>query len=194
MALWSITMDPLSTIASAIAVSQALGVGVKAFRSLANAPSEFSDMLRELSSLQASTSQLCSVLYTMADPGLSFHSDVANRLEMINFELSQILGAMRDINARLSSGKPPDSIGLKRNGTQMVSIINWQRERGKAIKLRDRAKSCREDLSLCINLLGVSEQYAYPSPVLGWRLSLRKIWQASTTEHQYRASGNFVRS
>ncbi|KAK0648262.1 ankyrin repeat-containing domain protein [Cercophora newfieldiana] len=149
-------MDPLSAIASVIAISQALGAGIKALNTLTNAPVEFSDMLSELSSLQACTSQLCSVMGTMSDPRLSLPSEVIGRLQIINFELGQIQGTTRDIEARVLRGKQP--ISRDRKGAPKLSIINWQKERGKAIKLRDRAKRCRDDLVVCLGLLGVSEQ------------------------------------
>lgn len=150
-------MDPLSAIASVIAVSQALGVGVKALKTLANAPSEFSDMLSELSALQACTSQLHSMMGTMPDPRLSIPADVLSRLERIKFELGQIHGTLRDTETRLLRGKL--KILMNKKGEPRISIINWQKERAKATRLRDQAKRCREDLAICLSLLGVSEQY-----------------------------------
>jgi len=150
----TLTMDPLSAIASVIAISQALGVGINGLQSLANAPAEFSDMLSELSALQACTNQLCTVIGTMSDPQLYLPEEVLGQLETINFELGQIVGSMRDIGARLSRGK----LSTNRKGQPKVSVINWQLERSKATKLRDRSRRCRQDLSLCLSLLGVSEQ------------------------------------
>jgi hypothetical protein len=149
-------MDPLSAIASVIAVSQALGIGVKALRSLANASAEFGDMLNELSTLQACITQLCSVVKTMTDPQLCLPGEVITRLETIQRELSHIVGATEDIGVRLLRGKHP--MTLDKKGDPKVSAISWQRERSTAVKLRDRAKRCREDLSVCLGLLGVTEQ------------------------------------
>lgn len=150
-------MDPLSAIASVIAVSQALGVGVKVLKSLTNASAEFGDMLNELSTLQATMVQLCSAVNTMADdPQLCLPGEVVTRLEAIQRELGLIVGATEDIGTRLLRSKRPTDLNKK--GDPKVSAIGWQRERGKAAKLRDRAKRCREDLSVCMGLLGVTEQ------------------------------------
>jgi hypothetical protein len=160
-------MDPLSVIASVIAVSQALGMGIQLLTGIANAPAEFAEMLSELSTLQACMRQLCSVASAAADPDLSLPAEVLVRLETKKYELGQIAGAIDDIGARLlvsrDNGNRAASASAsaplaKRGGGQKVSVIDWQRQRGRFVKLRDRARRCREDLAVCLGLLGVLEQ------------------------------------
>ena len=162
-------MDPLSVVASIIAVSQALGMGIQLLAGIANAPAEFAEMLSELSTLQACMRQVCSVASAAADPDLSLPAEVLVRLETKKYELGQIAGAIDDIGARLlvsrdyngnraSSASASASLTKRGGGGQKVSVIDWQRQRGRFVKLRDRARRCREDLAVCLGLLGVLEQ------------------------------------
>ncbi|KAK1753735.1 hypothetical protein QBC47DRAFT_387034 [Echria macrotheca] len=151
-------MDPLSAIASIIAVSQALGAGIQVLVAIANASADFTDMLNELHMLQSCMRQFCSVISEAADPRLSLPPEVMMRLETKKYELSQIVGAIDDIGARLSRGGR--STPSERGGEQKVSVISWQRERGKLLKLRNRAKHCREDMTIFLSLLGISEQFS----------------------------------
>jgi len=153
-------MEPLSAIASVITVAQALGVGVGALRTLSNSSDEFNDMVAELSKLKSCMDQLCSTINKVEDPRLSLPAEVFARLDAMRLELGQILNATREIETRLLGKSAPARKEVK------VSVINWQRERRKAIKLRDRAKRCREDLTVCLGLLGVSEQYVFWTPYL----------------------------
>jgi len=160
-------MEPLSAIASVIAVAQALGVGVGALRTLSNSSDEFNDMLAELSKLKSCMDQLCSTINTVEDPRLSLPAEVFARLDAMRLELGQILNAIREIETRLlGKSRVSSAKDVK------VSVINWQRERRRAIKLRDRAKCCREDLTVCLGLLGVSEQYVSEVPVLSRSCSI----------------------
>ncbi|KAM7215358.1 Ankyrin repeat-containing domain protein [Rhypophila decipiens] len=118
-------MDPLSVIASVIAITEAFGVGVKTPKGLADTSSEFSDMLAELSSLQAWLDQL--------------------RLTIDNMTVAQLMGDEKKKE-------------LSKKGVPKVSVITWQRMRGRIQKLKDRAKRCREELSACLDLVGLSQQ------------------------------------
>ncbi len=151
-------MEPLSAIASVIAIAQALDMGIRGLKTLSNASGELSDMLSELSSLRACLDQLSSAVNTITEPHLSLPGEVITRLGNIRSDLIQVVCATEDIEARLSRRGSSVMSGMNKRGETTVSAIAWTRERGKAIKLRDRAKRCREDLSVCLALLGVSEQ------------------------------------
>jgi len=150
-------MDPLSVIASALSIGQVLGTGIKTLRSIANTSSEFNDMLDELASLQAWMNQLRDTVDGMAGSRLSVPGDILPRLERVKLELSQIVNATKDIQTRLMGNGGQKQLNKK--GEPKVSLINWQRSRGKFVKLKERAKRCREDMSACLDLVGLSQQY-----------------------------------
>ena len=149
-------MDPLSIIASVITVSQALGKGIRVLAIITNASADFTDMLNELHMLQATMRQFCTVVSAAADPHLSLPTEVLMRLEAKKYELSQIVGATEDIGSRLLRGSHSTPLGG--GGEQTISVISWQRERGKVLKLRNRAKTCREDMAVSLSLFGILEQ------------------------------------
>ncbi|KAM7194421.1 Ankyrin repeat-containing domain protein [Naviculisporaceae sp. PSN 640] len=150
-------MDPLSVVASVIAISQAFGVGVNALKALTNTSSEFSDMLSELSGLQAWLDQLRLATESLATTEFQISGNLLERLELAKVELSQIVNEMGDIRRKLiKHGK--DKMDWNRNGEARVSVITWQRMRGRVQKLRDRAKRCRDELSACLNVVGLSQQ------------------------------------
>jgi hypothetical protein len=156
-------MDPLSAIASVIAISQALGISIRALRSLANVSAEFSDLVHELSTLQASMVQLSALVNMMADPHLCLPGELISRIGIIHCELSQIVDAIEDVTARLlrtstNSAGHNHHVSLNKKREPNVSAISWYQERSKVTKLRDRAKRCREELSVCLGLLGFAEQ------------------------------------
>ncbi|KAK4208229.1 hypothetical protein QBC37DRAFT_453435 [Rhypophila decipiens] len=148
-------MDPLSAIASVLAITEAFGVGVKTLKGLADTSSEFSDMLAELSSLQAWLDQLRLTIDNMTVAQVQVPLDVLRRLELARVELSQVVNAMGDIRVKLMGDEKEKKLSKK--GVPKVSVITWQRMRGRIQKLKDRAKRCREELSACLDLVGLSQ-------------------------------------
>jgi len=151
------TMDPVSTIASAIAMSQLLALGVKGLRSLRHTSDEFHDMLDELSNLQGWLGQLGALMESIAsDPNHStaISPDAVNQLETVKIELDLIVSEMNEITARLLSRGPRPL-----SKTAKVSLIDWQfKLRGKVSNLKDRAKKCRESLTTCLALFGLAQR------------------------------------
>lgn len=153
-------MDPLSVIASSLAISEALGLGIKTLRGLANTSSEFSEMLSELSSLQAWMDQLRITVDKIGAAGPQLQDvsdDVLSRLELAKSDLTQIVNDMKEIQKQVT-GEGDQKPLKSRNSEPKVSMIHWQRSRGKVRKLREKAKRCREDLSACLDLVGLSHQ------------------------------------
>ncbi len=149
-------MDPLSIIASTIAISQALGFGIKTLQCLGNAPTDFCNMLNELSTLSGLLGQLRTATDSISDSTSPFPADAVDRLELLKVELSQVVNEMKAIETKLV-GKVPKPLNKK--GEHKISRTDWQLIRGKIARLRGRAKECRENLVACFGLLGFSQQY-----------------------------------
>jgi len=146
-------MDPLSAIASTIAITQALGFGIKKLQSLANSNAEFCDLLNELSSLQGWLGQLDALDLANVK---TFPASAAARLHDIKTRLEVVVNDLDEIVKRLHGEKNSVATG---NGKRVkVSKLSWQRNRSTVLELRDRARQCREDLVACLELLGLSQQ------------------------------------
>lgn len=156
-------MDPLSIIASTIAITQALGFGIKTLQSLANSNVEFCDLLNELSSLQEWLSQL-DALDLSAVQSLSM--DAIRRLENVKSSLQVLAGDLDEIIRGFHCGQKASVAAMndKSNIKIKISKLAWQRNRSTVIRLRERAKQCREELVAGLGLLGLSEQ-CVASPV-----------------------------
>jgi len=150
-------MDPLSIIASTIAITQVLGFSIKTLQSLANTNVEFSDMLNELSSLQEWLSQL-DILDLSAVQ--SFSLDAIRRLENVRSNLQLLAGDLDEIIKGFHRGQTTSltATGNNNNTKIKISKLAWQRNRGTVLRLRERAKQCREELVAGLGLLGLSEQ------------------------------------
>ncbi|KAK0750894.1 hypothetical protein B0T18DRAFT_58311 [Schizothecium vesticola] len=150
-------MDPLSIIASTIAITQALSFGIKTLQSLANSNAEFCDMLNELSSLREWLSQL-DVLDLSAVQ--SFSLDAIRRLENVRSNLQLLAGDLDEIIKGFHYGRTTSltTTGNISNTKIKISKLAWQRNRNAVLRLRERAKQCREELVAGLGLLGLSEQ------------------------------------
>jgi len=151
-------MDPLSIIASTVAISQVLGFGLQRLQSLRNTSAEYSDMLDELSNLQGSLCQLDSLMQSIAaDPSrpTAISPDAVNQLETVKIDLDLIVGEMNEMTARLLSRGWRH---LGRAGKLKVSHVHWQLKSRKVIRLKERAARCRENLMTCLALFGLSQR------------------------------------
>lgn len=155
-------MDPLSIIASTIAITQVLGFGIKTLQSLATSNVEFCDMLNELSSLQGWLSQL-DALDLSAVQSLSM--DAIRRLENVKSSLQLLASDLDEVTKAFHSGQTTSLTATGTGSTKIkISKLVWQRNRSKVTRLRERAKQCREELVAGLGLLGLSEQ-CVASPV-----------------------------
>ncbi|KAK3391138.1 hypothetical protein B0H63DRAFT_132580 [Podospora didyma] len=170
-------MDPLSVIASVVAISQALGASIKTLQGFANASLEFCDMLNEISTLQGWLSQLSSALDGIDQSQMQVSAEAVDRLETLRSELNDVFIDLNDLASRLS--RSHKLLTMKMGGhTPKISKIEWQLTRGKVVKLRDRAQRCRENLSICLELLELSQQLQQGRLVM----EIRDIVQTSTGE------------
>lgn len=110
------SMDPLSIIASTIAITQALGFGIKTLQSLANSNVELCDMLNELSSLQKWLSQL-DALDLSAVQSLSM--DAIRRLENVKSSLQLLASDLDEVTKAFHSGQ---TTSLTVTGTSSTKI------------------------------------------------------------------------
>ncbi|GAB1309798.1 hypothetical protein MFIFM68171_00008 [Madurella fahalii] len=152
-------MDPLSVIASTIAIAQALGFGIKKCKSFANSSVEFCDMLNELSTLQGWLDQLCALNVS----GNMVPANVIDSLRTVRTELQLVVDEMNYIATRFLDH---DHRKLDSNEKHKISTLSWQRHRRMVPQLRDRAKRCREELSTCIGLLSLSQQLQHGRAIL----------------------------
>lgn len=154
-------MDPLSivsAVASVVSIAQALGLGIRALRNMANASVEFCDMLNELTTLQGLLSQLHAITDDAAGTKLLGSPVTLDRLRQLELELRGLVREMDEMRAELSASQAlPLPIGRK-GGKCAVSRTKWHLARSKVIELRDRTRRCRDNLSACLGLLGFSQQ------------------------------------
>lgn len=150
-------MDPLSIIASTIAITQALGFGIKTLQSLANSNAEFCDMLEELSSLREWLTQL-DVLDLSAVQ--SFSLDAIRRLDNVRSNLQLVTCDLDEIISGFHCGQTTSLTATRDKSTIKIKIskLAWHRNRNTVLRLRERAKQCREELVAGLGLLGLSEQ------------------------------------
>ncbi|OHE95702.1 hypothetical protein CORC01_08986 [Colletotrichum orchidophilum] len=151
-------MDPLSITASIIALVQAsaaVGKGVKILLSLRHAPADFSELVDELTTLQAVIEQVKSPLQKIetgdvAIPTLNIAPTLALKqsLEIIQEELL-------DLCYRLTGTNHGDEM----SGQLRVSMSKWIRERSNIAKLKYRATNTRASLMLCLSALVSSQRY-----------------------------------
>lgn len=144
-------MDPLSVIASSIAVFQASVAAVRcvqALVSLRQVPSEFCVLVNELTTLQAVTEQVRTSLeelnkaplVNVACPSLDVSAALA-----LKSELELIAEQWQALCHRFTK--------TKENGELRVSKRAWLRQKDSVARLRARASSTRNDLTLCFGAL-----------------------------------------
>jgi hypothetical protein len=144
-------MDPLSVIASMVAIAQALGFCINKCKSLANSSVEFCDMINELSTMQGWLGQLSALDIS----GNMVPAKTIESLHTVRTELQLVVDEMNYIAMRfMDHGRGM----LDSKKKHKISKLSWQQHRAMVLKLKDRAKRCREELSTCISLLGFSQQ------------------------------------
>lgn len=154
-------MDPLSITASTLALAQVLALGIKRLQRIANSSLEFCDMVNDLSTLRGLLELLQATMknhdsISTDNQPLVISADTVRSLEAIRVELELVVSGMNDIESRLSGA------GGTRDQTKRrkVSKLAWQRNRKNVLRLRERSRRCREELSACIGLLGFSQRLA----------------------------------
>ena len=158
-------MDPLSVlsaVASVVGIAHALGLGIRALRDMANASVEFCDMLNELSTLQSLLSQLRPIIGDAdGTKRLGSSPEALDRLQQLELELRGLVREMDEMRVKLGGSQAmPIPFGRKM-GKRAVSRTGWHLARSKAIELRDRTRRCRDNLSACLGLLGLSQQQVH---------------------------------
>lgn len=156
-------MDPLSAVASAIALFQAakgISKGVQFLRSLRGVPAEFSDLLDELSTLQSVVDHVeaaSAELPSLAPPFLSrvdcgIIVSLKDDLVLITDELNSMCSRLAKPQRRPAHEAVPDG-----SQTERVSLFRWQAEKGNITKIRNKARNTREHLTLCFAVFSSSQ-------------------------------------
>ncbi|KAK2776808.1 hypothetical protein CKAH01_03300 [Colletotrichum kahawae] len=140
-------MDPLSITTSAIALVQALGVGVKFFSSMRQIPADFCDLSNELTDLQAVAEQVKTSLQEMEN-GAAKHAAVpgidTSSMQTLEDDFALIVHELETLCGRLrKSDRYIDKVGELR-----VSKRKWLREKDNVARLRAKASKTKQSLML----------------------------------------------
>ncbi|KAI0118337.1 ankyrin [Nemania sp. FL0031] len=158
-------MDPLSATASIIALVQAavaVSKGVRFLRSFGQIPSEFTDLLNELSTLHAVIEQVEVALreWETLRPTTSYSASLqsvdSSKVLSLKDNLAQVVEELDALCHRLEA---PRKRGKKQGHDERpaVSKLRWQKERSNIARLRYKAQSSRELLSLCFSAFSSSQ-------------------------------------
>lgn len=156
-------MDPLSVVASVIALSQAsgaIGKGVKFLHSLRHIPAEFCDVVNQLTALQAVLQQVTAALEGYDDDKSDASkpaTDLSGVLVLEN-DLKQTTGELEALCKRLrATDKRPTQ-----DGKLHISKSKWIREKRNMEKIRMKAIAARDNLTLCFGALISSQALVAP--------------------------------
>lgn len=147
-------MDPLSITASIITLVQAtvrIAKGVQFIRSLGQIPAEFCDLLNELSTLQAVASQAETALrdyetqQSLDRSSASFATLDSSVLTALQGDLAQITTDLEVLCDELKKKNEK----AKSIGQEQISTRKWLKGRKNILKLREKARDTRQNLSLC---------------------------------------------
>lgn len=145
-------MDPLSTAASIIALIQAsaaVGKGVKILLSLRHAPTDFCELIDELTSLQDVIEQVKSPLQELEKGDVALPTlNVAPTLAL-KHDLESIQEELLALCHRLTGTKSSDEM----SGQLRISMSRWIRERSNIAKLKSKASKTKGSLNLCFGAL-----------------------------------------
>ena len=151
-------MDPLSTTASIIALVQAaaaIGKGVRALKTLKNAPEDFNALLKELTRLQAILRLTQSSLEALQSlPKAQVPLSGLDILQDLQNDLQKSTAGMEELARRLTG----ESKGRDDKMHQRVQRIKWYREKDSIAKLRVEVRQLHADLSTCFTAISVSTQ------------------------------------
>lgn len=144
-------MDPLSITVSAIALGgfvTTVGKGIKALRSLGDAPDEFCALLNELKMLQMVASKVRDLSISVP----------ATDLDTFRDDLAQTVGRLESLVSRFEKS----SKGLDRHGQHRIPPIRWRRERTNIERLRDQARRTRDYITTYLTTVTASERQFTP--------------------------------
>ena len=149
-------MDPLSISASIITLIQAAGVvarGVRALRSIKNAPAEFYALCNEVATLQAAIEQVRLASESMAHRGSFFQAAASEPIRKTLYNIENVGVEFDQFAARLlaTTKDPPSSTAGR------IHKLTWFREKHTMAMLREKARFAREQLLLCFSSINSSE-------------------------------------
>ncbi|KAI1091023.1 ankyrin [Rostrohypoxylon terebratum] len=176
-------MDPLSIIASTIALAQAIrGIakGVHFLRSLGHIPLEYSGLLNELSTLQASAEQVQAVLQELESPSSAnldpkFQDFDLSILVSLKDDLAQTTEDFDALCGRLKAPKRQRQ-ARKSNDEKSVSKWRWEKEKYNITRLQQKSRRIRQELGLCFAALATSQAYRNTK----FTISIQEALYAST--------------
>jgi len=153
-------MDPLSTTASIIALVQAaaaIGKGVRALKTLKNAPEDFNALLKELTRLQAILRLTQTSLEALQSlPNAQVQMSGLDVIQELQIDLQRATRGMEELVRRLTL--TDESEGPDDKMRQRVKLIKWYREKDSIAKLRAEVRQLHADLSTCFTAISVSTQ------------------------------------
>ena len=147
-------MDPLSITASIIALVQAVGAvakGVRALRSIKNAPTELCALCNEVATLQAAMEQGQLTSEFMVKNKSLFPGAASKQIRSALISIENTVSEIEKFVLRVS---PKDQAS---NPTAKNRKSTWYRERRNMATLREKARLAREQLTLCLSSLHSSE-------------------------------------
>lgn len=147
-------MDPLSISASIIALAQAVGAvakGVRALRSIKNAPTEFCALCNEVAALQAAMEQGRLTSEFMVKNESLFHGAASEQMRSALVSIENTVSEVEKFVFRVSLKDHAS------NPTAKIRKSTWYRERSNMATLREKARLAREQLTLCLSSLHSSE-------------------------------------
>ncbi|KAL2674215.1 hypothetical protein Neosp_012665 [[Neocosmospora] mangrovei] len=149
----------MEVAAAAIAFAQAIGMvstGIRMFHSFQQAPTEFMDLLNQLSTLNGRAELLRRSLASLA----TAHSDVlVVDIDTIHNLQLQFEDISRQLNEAATSFIS-QSKGLDDKGRHRIPKLLWHKERSKLLGLRERARQLSSDMTDCLTAINTSQGLA----------------------------------
>ncbi|KAK0616190.1 hypothetical protein B0T14DRAFT_522684 [Immersiella caudata] len=158
-------MDPLSISASIAGLLQAghlLAKGIRALRSVKNAPDDFISLCHEVAMLQTTMKQLQDDMELAAGangasrPPESLLQSISNALQRIEKTVAELDGLSSRLRRSPASSCSQLGLDAKTSANPAgeenhVRKRDWLREKGAIRKLRQDSQRAREELALCIH-------------------------------------------
>lgn len=149
-------MDPLSVAASTIAIGQAasaIAVGVRALKSLANGPTEFRELLTDISAFEVVLEVTRASIEAMQTLGPQMPAQSFAGLQALQRELAQCTEDIDRFTKRMTFA----SDGLDKKGQYRIPRLRWLREKDDIAKLRRRVQHLHLGLSTCLAAVGATQ-------------------------------------
>jgi len=149
-------MDPLSIAAGAIAITQAasmVALGIRTLRSLANGPTEFAELLEDLTSLEGVLELTRASIEALQTLGSQLPARSVAALQTLHRELRHCTDKIEQLAQRLLAG----SKGVDKKGQPRVSRTRWLREKDTVADLRARVQRLHLGLSTCFAAVNTAQ-------------------------------------